>query len=348
MTVNYSGASNFALEKLRVQRHFEAPLRSSELNESTREERKTKLKVWSCDASRSPLRVVKARERAEVANLVMRCLRVCPLRNEIQTIPALLAAPTNLKFQVQARVLSVYRCKLNCLYTSHQTVLINVRLQLKQNKTNEKPSRIHGGTRESVDRLIRPFKCPGSATRTRASEKPARKRRKVDYTDADGSIENAEEKPWTNEDRLALANRDVNKFPIFKVKDKDTLFRQKFAVPLVNKEALNASRPVSTLGMRTGTLFVAKPLHDPSGKFAIVLYDPTVDEKPVVAPEAKKTKEVQVSEPKMPLMHKSLAEILGLTKEVAEHPKIPVVIDPKLAKVLRPHQVEGVKVRCAM
>lgn len=45
-----------------------------------------------------------------------------------------------------------------------------------------------------------------------------------------------------------------------------------------------------------------------------------------------------------PLVHKSLAEILGLKKQVEDkHPRIPVVIDPKLSKILRPHQVEGVK-----
>jgi len=42
-------------------------------------------------------------------------------------------------------------------------------------------------TPQSVDRLIKPFKCPGSATVTRTSDKPARKRRKVDYGGADGS-----------------------------------------------------------------------------------------------------------------------------------------------------------------
>src|SRR3954470_5412173 len=36
------------------------------------------------------------------------------------------------------------------------------------------------GTPQSVDRLAKPFKCPGSATVTRTSEKPTRKRRKVD------------------------------------------------------------------------------------------------------------------------------------------------------------------------
>lgn len=208
---------------------------------------------------------------------------------------------------------------------------------------SQKASRLYGGTSQSVDRLVRPFKCPGSSAPTRASEKPARKRRKVSYADADGSVDDGE-KPWTNEDRLALANRDINKFPVYKVKDKETQFRQRFAVPLINKDvgSYNPFRPAPTLGMRTGAVFIAKPLHDPSGEFAIVLYDPTIDNKP--APEAEDEKKGE-EKPKLdvPVVHKSLADILGLKKEVEEHPKIPVVIDPRLAKVLRPHQVEGVK-----
>ena len=46
-------------------------------------------------------------------------------------------------------------------------------------------------------------------------------------------------------------------------------------------------------------------------------------------------------------VHKSLAEILGIPKrgeQKAEQPKVAVVIDPKIAKILRPHQIEGVKV----
>ena len=209
--------------------------------------------------------------------------------------------------------------------------------------TSQKASRLYGGGPQSIDRLVRPFKCPGTSTPIRASEKPARKRRKVSYADADGSIED-DEKPWSNEERLALANRDANKFPVYKVKDKDTQFRQRFSIPLINKKVAgyNPFRPAPTLGMRTGAVFVAKPLHDPSGEFAIVLYDPTVDAKPVSGEEA----ETKEEKPKLdvPLMHKSLADILGLKKQVDDHPKIPVVIDPRLAKVLRPHQVEGVKV----
>lgn len=80
---------------------------------------------------------------------------------------------------------------------------------------------------------------------------------------------------------------------------------------------------------------------------AIVLYDPSVDEKidpedVEVAIEAEK-KRRQEEEDRGP--HKSLKQILGLVdvdkKKVV---KVPVVIDPRLTKVLRPHQVEGVKV----
>lgn len=203
----------------------------------------------------------------------------------------------------------------------------------------------------SLDRLAKPFKCPGSATYTRVSEKPARKRRKVNYADADGSTEDGAEKPYTNDDRLALATREVNRFPVFKPKDKDAAFRQRFVIPFINKDSdeYGSARAAPTLGMRQGATFVVKPLHDPSGEFAIVLYDPTVDniaeEPKPVDPEAPKVdEEPQLDEP---LVHKSLADILGLKKQVDERPKVPVVIDPRLAKVLRPHQVEGVKV-CAL
>ncbi len=228
------------------------------------------------------------------------------------------------------------------------------RLMLSDDKENQTPSpsarlapsqRLYGGTPKSVDRLIKPFKCPGSATVTRTSEKPARKRRKVDYGGADGNNEE-EDKPWTNEDRMALANRDANKFPVFQVKDKETMFRKRFAVPLINKDGIsyNPNRPPPTLGLRQGAVFIAKPLHDPSGEFAIVLYDPTVDEKPRSIEEAKKDDAPPPPKIDVPLVHKSLAEILGIKKEIeGERPKVPVVIDPKLAKVLRPHQIEGVK-----
>lgn len=208
-------------------------------------------------------------------------------------------------------------------------------------QTNQKPQ-----TPQSADRLIKPFKCPSYANITSTSDKPTRKRRKVNYGGADGE-KDEDDKPWTNEDRLALSNRDANKFPVFQVKDKQIMFRQRFAVPLVNKNTAtyNPNRPPPTLGLRRGAIFVSKALHDPSSEFAIVLYDPTVDEKPKDSEEEnKKNSEAQAPKVDAPIVHKSLAEILGIKKVVEnDRPKVPVVIDPKLAKVLRPHQIEGVK-----
>ncbi|KAJ4415603.1 DNA-dependent ATPase protein rad54 [Gnomoniopsis sp. IMI 355080] len=213
----------------------------------------------------------------------------------------------------------------------------------KANKENVAP-KSRFPTPQAVDKLHKPFRCPGSANRPAVDDRPVRKKRKtVDYTGADGSVD--ADKPYTNEDRLALANREVNKFPAFKVKDRSTVFRKAFAVPLINKDsaAYNPNRAPPTLGLRQGAVFVAKPLHDPSGEFAIVLHDPTVDDKPAES-EKPKDDEKPIEKMDEPLMHKSLAEILGIKKKVeGKHPRVPVVIDPKLAKVLRPHQVEGVR-----
>ncbi|KAM7196324.1 DNA repair protein rhp54 [Rhypophila sp. PSN 637] len=212
----------------------------------------------------------------------------------------------------------------------------------KADKENAAP-RSRFPTPQSLDKLRKPFSCPGSATRTVATDRPARKRRKVDYGGADGETD--ADKPYTNADRLALANRENNKFPVYQVKDKMTVFRKGFSVPLLNKNsaAYNPNRPPPTLGLRQGASFAARPLHDPSGEFAIVLYDPTVDDKPKEAQDKKKEPEA-VAKVDAPLVHKSLAEILGIKKQVVgERPRVPVVIDPILAKVLRPHQIEGVK-----
>lgn len=207
--------------------------------------------------------------------------------------------------------------------------------------------RLHGGTFKSTESLVKPFRCPATATPTRASEKPTRKRRKVDYAGGDGSVEEGD-KPYTNEDRLAISTRDANRFAVYKPKDRESAFRSRFSVPLITKDitSYNSCRPPPLLGLRRGTTFVSKPLHDPSDEFAIVLWDPTVDgREPPKTLEDGSTDE-PASTPKMdePIMHKSLAEILGIKKEVdTERPKVAVVIDPRLAKVLRPHQVEGVK-----
>ncbi|KAG5942428.1 DNA repair protein rhp54 [Claviceps sorghi] len=198
-----------------------------------------------------------------------------------------------------------------------------------------------------LSKLHKPFRCPGTASRPITSERSSRKRRKVDYAGADGS--STDDKPYCNDDRLALSTRDVNRFPIFKAKEKEVVFKKAFSIPLKNKDstAYNPLRPPPTLGLRQGAVVAPRALHDPSGEFAIVLYDPTIVEHP---PGLLKTEQTTTSETtsqsklNAPLVHKSLAEILGIKKKIAgDQPKVPVVLDPKLAKILRPHQVEGVK-----
>ena len=222
----------------------------------------------------------------------------------------------------------------------------------KMPATSREPTSRPAST-DSISRLVRPFRCPSTA---RSSDKPARKRRKINYVEADVADVN-DDGAFVSEDRQPLTPRDANRYPVFKVKDKGAMFRQRFLVPMQNKKTgeYDAFRPAPLLGMRRGVVFVAKPLHDPSGEFAIVLYDPTLDDKAVVVEsttkdeEEKKKKEEgkEVDAPKLdaPIVHKSLADILGLKKKVEERPRVPVVIDPRLAKVLRPHQIEGVKVR---
>lgn len=227
----------------------------------------------------------------------------------------------------------------------HRVAIVEKENLLPTPVPTQKRARVHGGTPTSVDRLSKPFRCPGAAISSRVSEKPVRKRRKVTYAGADGDAEDGD-KAYTNDDRLALATRDANRFPIFKAKDKESTIRQRFSVPLLNKDngGYNAARPPPLLGLRQGAVFIAKALHDPSGEFSIVLYDPTVDDKPKEdAPAEQKSEEPPKEQLDEPLMHKSLAEILGLKKKVDDRPRVPVVIDPRLAKVLRPHQVEGVK-----
>ncbi|RIB22309.1 DNA repair protein, SNF2 family [Gigaspora rosea] len=83
-----------------------------------------------------------------------------------------------------------------------------------------------------------------------------------------------------------------------------------------------------------GSRFVAKKsLFDPNSPDAIVLYDPKDDpELEVIEEDAEKNKINKT---------KTVADILGIKNE--ETKKVHVVVDPVLAKKLRPHQVEGVK-----
>lgn len=151
------------------------------------------------------------------------------------------------------------------------------------------------------------------------------------------------------------------------IDQKRMVLAQKFIIPL-KEQSDNYSlltRVPPPLGNRKKIYFPPRPLHDPLSDVALVLYDPTID----VIPELKKEEEEanlkinnnsissvnsNESEPsqrpssRFKMYNKrTLNEMLGITNEgedtVAKFPNVPVVIDPKLTKILRPHQREGVR-----
>lgn len=138
----------------------------------------------------------------------------------------------------------------------------------------------------------------------------------------------------------------------------ESKLRRTFEVPFAMEDAERTQRQRGQapppLGTRRKIHVPPRPLHDPTSEFAIVLYDPTVDrfpqneelEKEAVNDSIPDNEEVVHSETKSRRRDKLLAEILGITchkDDKSQFPDAPVVIDPRLAKILRPHQVAGVK-----
>lgn len=159
----------------------------------------------------------------------------------------------------------------------------------------------------------------------------------------------------------ALSNRRLAEDPT-RLSSIETVLRRSFTVP-IKGYVQRHSLPL-TLGTKKKIALEPRPLHDPTDEFAIVLYDPTIDgsmiiqdttDVPVdtrsqsVGPEEKDNKEIPRKQPKYlsnGLKNKTLKELLGEDEDTQvkkKYANIPVVIDPKLAKILRPHQVEGVR-----
>ena len=119
-----------------------------------------------------------------------------------------------------------------------------------------------------------------------------------------------------------------------------------------NGEEVHHTSSGVSLGIRPQANIIPRPLHDPMEDHTIVLCDPTdgretdeerrqreKEEARERAEEEARGKAVGKFNP-----HKSLNELLGEGKEKNISNKVPVVIDPRLTKILRPHQVEGVQV----
>lgn len=215
-------------------------------------------------------------------------------------------------------------------------------------------------------RINKPFKPP---TFSPAVERilPQRKRKRaVSYKGQQADESDSDEESRKKKKQKAIKDGDylhneeellaaVKKYPVFKPKPFQQIARR-FSMPVMtNKDGeVVAHLPTNiSLGVRPPTKMIPRPLHDPMADHAIVLYDPTIDDRETDEERKEREKEEEKEKAAKQAMektvgmynpHKSLKAMLGEGKDKTKLEKVPVVIDPRLTKVLRPHQVEGVKV----
>lgn len=214
-------------------------------------------------------------------------------------------------------------------------------------------------------RVNKPFKPPGFAI-ARESQ-PPRKRKRVSYReqgddDSDSEAERTRKKQKKSMDRDGIYHNEeelraaIPKYPVYSAKPFHEVGSRRFSLPSMTSKEGKPVRLVASnasLGIRPPAKVPPRPLHDPMEDHAIVLYDPTIDDRETdeerkerQSEEAKDraAKEAQEKMAGKYNPHKSLRSLLGEGTNNGKTAKVPVVIDPKISKVLRPHQVEGVKV----
>lgn len=215
-------------------------------------------------------------------------------------------------------------------------------------------------------RINKPFKPPSLAIER---AQPQRKRKRVSYKgqqgaeDSDSEAEAARKKKKKKDERDGTYHNEedllaaIKTFPVYKPKPFEQVGGRRFSMPAMtnkNGDVVPLFPTNISLGIRPQAKIIPRPLHDPMEDHAIVLYDPTIDdretdeERKEREKEEAKEKAAQEAKEKTAGMynpHKSLKALLGEGKDQKNKvDKVPVVIDPRLTKVLRPHQVEGVKV----
>lgn len=216
-------------------------------------------------------------------------------------------------------------------------------------------------------RLNKPFKTP---TMTVQREQPLRKRKRVSYKgaqgdepdddddDENGSGSKSKKRKTGRDGYEAPRDNNVRVYPRFSPKPFEEVSR-KFVIPAMKNSDGEYVRAVPTnaaLGLRPLTRIIPRPLHDPMEDHAIVLFDPTIDDRETDEERKAREKEEEEERAKKEAVAKnvglynphgkSLKELLGDPRDrKKQNPKVAVVIDPRLTKILRPHQVEGVKVR---
>lgn len=227
-----------------------------------------------------------------------------------------------------------------------------------------------------ANRVFKPFKPPTPLSANNGRVQPARKRKRVSYAgqdkenddddDDDDDKRKKRRKSEGDKDRFIDFDPDptvrapnINlSFPIYTPKKFDAVAGSRFSIPAMRNSKGELVTVVATgvaLGIRPQAVIAPRPLHDPFADLAIVLYDPTIDDRETDEERLARVKEEEKerirkeNEEKTKGLwnpHKSLREMLGEDKKKAiTTQNVPVVIDPVLSKVLRPHQVEGVKVR---
>ena len=219
---------------------------------------------------------------------------------------------------------------------------------------------------QESSRINKPFKAPSPVIQR---AQPQRKRKRISYKEARGSDDDSDSDSGSQAAKKRRQSVDttcppgeIYPFPVYKPKPFNELFGpRRYTIPVMtnkNGEIIKTIQSNPSLGIRPQIQIIPRPLHDPMEDHAIVLYDPTIDtretdeerksrEKEELRAQAEK--EAREKSAGLYNPHKSLRELLGGGKEKkTQYNKVPVVIDPRLSKVLRPHQVEGVKVRVTL
>ncbi|KAG6868238.1 hypothetical protein C0993_005938 [Termitomyces sp. T159_Od127] len=222
-------------------------------------------------------------------------------------------------------------------------------------------------------RINKPFKPPTLLVPAERVQ-PQRKRKRVSYKGQQGADDDSADDSEASQDKKKNKNKKKGKdgrddsyhneedllaaiktYPVYKPKPFEQVVRR-FSMPAMTSKdgTLVPLLPTNiSLGIRPKARIIPRPLHDPMEDHAIVLYDPTIDdretdeerrEREKEEAKEKAAQEARAKNAGLHNPHKSLRVLLGEGKDQKEKmDKVPVVIDPKLTKVLRPHQVEGVK-----
>jgi len=210
---------------------------------------------------------------------------------------------------------------------------------------------------------FKPFKLPSSKLVRDVPKRLANtKRKRINYKedapdedDSDGT--GKKPKKRTRGEDGAYNDADggegestLKEYPTYVPKPAASVFSSAFSIPVMKDKKTGAvietRLSFGALGVCRRPNVIPRPLHDPLADHAIVLWDPTVDDIETEEDKKKREEAEQEAAEKKKLqdksgVHKSLAAMLGLDKLQDKDPskvKVPVVIDPRLCKTLRPQQ----------